>query len=365
MRILVANPYLKGRERLVDEGLYPRHHLWGADALLDAGHEIDYVKEQPNPKLDRLSKKLGYRFGDIAFEKAVLKQAKEVDLLYAPAGSYFRVPLRRAQGKLACRLITWRYAPPAAPNYRKLRNLSSRSRIEGAYDGIACLTSRTELFYRAFYPHINAQYIPWTVDEQLFQPSSKAGNYAFACGRTCRDHETIARASRLTDCPIIVLAPREASRFYEDPPQNLRVVWGPDSAEDDKGIPYKNLVEYLQGAAFSIIALKPAFTTAGYTNLLESLRMGLPVVMTKGADLDINVENDGLGLAFEEGDAEDLARQINTMRTTAHMRRSAVLDYYQASTSAEDFGNRIVKFVNSVADRQEHPESKRQGSLCH
>ena len=52
--------------------------------------------------------------------------------------------------------------------------------------------------------------------------------------------------------------------------------------------------------------------TCGYTECLEAMAMGKPVIMTKSGCLDLNLEKEGVGLYVNPKDAEDWVKRLNS-----------------------------------------------------
>lgn len=319
MRVLVVNDYLEGRHKDVDAGLYPRHHLWGADALARAGHTVVYLERECSARsrlLTYIQKKARGRLGELELEDRVRRVSKDFDVVYCCA-SYLRwLPILKRKGLFSKTLVGWIFMAPGANASRGLRWLDAHPSVFLGHDLILTLTPRARDELIARYSGVNAAYVAWGADSEMFSPSKRniPGNYVLCCGRTWRDHETLLRAAKLAlEVPLVLLSP--GSHVAEMGwPNHVRIVHGTaDGGATDKGVPYADLVQNLMGNARAIvIPLKEENTTAGYTNLIEAASMHLPVIMSQNTALDPKVLATAVSCSVPVGNANALAEALKT-----------------------------------------------------
>lgn len=317
MKILIVNDYLEGRQHVVDAGLYPRHHLWGADALEQAGHQITYLEKRDSARsrlMIRVQRLARGRLGELELEDRVRRSSRDHDVIYSCGGHLRWLPSLRHRGRFAKPIVGWTFMPPGPCANRGFRFLETLPSVYLGHDLLLSLTPRTRDEFRQLYPGIRTEYVAWGADPVLFTPAKRKppGDYILSCGRTQRDFGTLLEASRLADTvPILLLSPGAVTAAMPWP-SNVRVVQGPsDGGATDKGIPYPELAENLMGNARAVvISLTSPNTTAGYTNLIEAISMRLPVVMTDNSYLDPDLIRRFVRWTVPVGDAAALATAL-------------------------------------------------------
>lgn len=318
MRILIVNDYLDGRRTDVDAGLYPRHHLWGADALERAGHKVTYLEPRESARsrvLRKVQRIARGRLADLELEDRVRQASKDQDLIYCCAGHLSWLPILRSKGRFSKTIVGWAFMPPGPGASRGFRFLETLPSVFLGHDLMLALTPNTRDELRLVFPGIRTEHVAWGADTTLFAPEKRTlpGSYVLCCGRTLRDFQTLLEAARIAlDVPIVLLSPGESVARMGWPP-NVRIVMGPlDGGATDKGIPYPELVENLMGRARAVvIPLKATYTAAGYTNLVETIAMRLPVIMSVNTSLDPDLLARFVRWQVPVGDAQALARALS------------------------------------------------------
>jgi glycosyltransferase involved in cell wall biosynthesis len=353
LRIAVVNPYLEGREKDCEKNLYPRSHLWGADALVKAGARVDYIYPNSDSRIYRLlfmfSRMTKGRLGVPHFDWAIITSFWRYDLIYICYGTFLGTQFLRAIRVLRCPVVSWVYRPPQTTPFWKLRDLETRFPFRYGLDGLLCLTQRAERGWKAKWPRKRISFLAWGADTIMFPGSDYGGEFFFACGRTNRDYATLLAAAAQVPVPLVILASR--SLLGSEPlPANVRVVQGPDNPSTDRGIPYAEIISeyYAKAKAVLICRLAIEDDTSGLTNLLEALAMGRPVAITRTGSLDIDVEQEGVGRFVAPGDVKgwvDVLRQWqNDPQELAVMSGRALRlahNYY----NHERHGRDVVRFL--------------------
>ena len=156
-----------------------------------------------------------------------------------------------------------------------------------AHSGFLCLTPRAE---RAFAEHGKSRFLPWCVDQDLFDgmPARQKPKRPFflATGKTCRDYDTLVEAAQTTDMEIRIIGPE--NQYPKALPSNVRWINTSDDPPD-KAIDYPTLREwYAQCTGVCIPLNGDPEDTSGYTNLLEAMAMSKAVIMTRSGCLQLN-----------------------------------------------------------------------------
>ena len=364
-RIAVVNSYLEGRETTCERNEYPRSHLWGADYLTREGAEVSYIYPRPGLLSRfalRISRAARSRLGNLDFDLEMLRRAGEFDLIYVPNGRLLLCQLAKAFGFIRAPLVYWTYLPPNEAPWWKLWDLWERWPFHRGISGLMCLTSAAADAYRERWPKTRVAHIEWTPDNVMFPGSQADGDFYLACGRTNRDYRTLLLAAAKIDAPFVILASRALIGDTPIPP-NVRFVEGPKDANTDKGIPYSELIfdYYAKARAVCIPRLDIPTDTSGYTNLLESLAMYRPVIMTRTGKLNLDVEKEGIGRFVAPGDVEDWVRTLREFEAKPELRRAmrrraeeSIREFYHL----ERHGREVAAFLNAVSRQNRNPAAR-------
>ncbi len=337
-----------------------RAHLWGADALEAAGFDVRPVRSQaPQPFLRFLrwlSETSGGRFGDLAADWLVLKRLRGGDIVYVAAGQLVFTPLAVRCGWVRARLVAWIYKPVAPFSWRSLRGLPAARPLRAAYAGWLALTPHVEAWLRREHPRARVRRVVWSADTVYYPPAGGPGAYFAATGVTQRDYAVLLAAARAVPFPFVILGPAD---WPAQAPAN--VTWRvrdrqhPHSTIDDA-----QLRELYHGARAVLIPLRPDPDDAsGFTNLLEAIACGRPVVMTRTGALDLTPAALGIGYDVAPGEA---AGWITALQTLANEPETATRLGARSAELARDYFNLprfekelVAYFLDLAQNRPEPP----------
>tara|TARA_B100001123_G_scaffold276018_2_gene307077 strand:+ start:4648 stop:5697 length:1050 start_codon:yes stop_codon:yes gene_type:complete len=341
------------------QGTYPKHHLWGIDALVSKAYRTEIVPTFGNHPLIKigewLNKATRGKFGDIQAEISILCRLRKANLLYVAAGHLFFIPLLRRLRFIRMKIITWVFrAPPSSP-FWKLSNLHLSSTIVRGFDGILCLTTRAEKQFKKLAPTSHVQFIPWAVDTSLFHPlpdSSKTEPFFLCVGKTGRDYKTFIDAASQSEYQFRIIAPREVASDRIISP-NLTFIECSDDPPDT-AITYDELrLWYNQATAICIPLNGDPEDTCGYTNLLETMAMGKPILMTKSGCLDIDIESLGIGFWVKAHSIDDWLRKFTLIcrnpKQSREMGKRAIT-LVRSTYNLERFNRDIEKFTYNIIE---------------
>jgi glycosyltransferase involved in cell wall biosynthesis len=280
-----------------------RAHLWGADALANAGFNVQPIRSlSPHPIL-RLARWLthisGGRTGDLAADLLVLRHARSGDIIYVAGGQLLLTPLAIRSGILRAQLVAWIYKPSASFSWKSFRDLAATKTVRSGYAGWLALTPHVESWLRKEHPAARIRRVVWSADTEYYPPASEPGGYFAATGVTQRDYSVLLAATGQVKFPFIILGPAE---LQGQAPAN--VSWRSRKPGEPHGtIDDDELRRLYQGARAVLIPLKPDPDDAsGFTNLLEAIACGRPVVMTRTGALDLTPAALGIGYDAAPGD---------------------------------------------------------------
>ena len=313
--IIFLHEYLEVREADIEKGLYPDNHYWGKAGMLSAGWNVNHLKTCDSKWLTRfgrwLTKLARNRFGDFHAELKLLCNTRKADIIYSFGIHLFLVTLLRKLRFIRSKVVIWVFREPAPTPWWQFRHLDiSRLNLTGC-DGILCLTKKAEATFKVKSPRSSVKHIPWGVDTKLFFPNNKSGGkYFLAVGKTGRDYKTFLEACFQTNASFRIIAPDWSIKNIRIPPNVAYLKT--DSNVPDGAISYPDLRKWYDGCIATCIPLHgDSEDTCGYTNLIEAMAMGKPVLMTRSGALDIDIELQGIGLWINPKDSNDWRDRMN------------------------------------------------------
>ncbi|HVU37075.1 MAG TPA: glycosyltransferase [Opitutales bacterium] len=337
-----------------------RAHLWGADALEQAGFDVRPLRSQAPKRILRMARWLtritGGRIGDLAADLLVLRQARRGDIVYIAAGQLVLAPLAVRCGLLRARLVSWIYKPTQPFSWRTLRGLGTSRLVRGGFAGWLALTPHVENWLRREHPAARVRRVVWTADTDYYPPVTGAGNYFAATGVTQRDYRVLLEAAHQVDFPLVILGPEE---MRAQAPANVnwrtRNRHQPHATIDDD-----QLRELYHGARAILIPLRPDPDDAsGFTNLLEAIACGRPAVMTRTGALDLTPAVLGIGYDVAPGDSAGWSAALQNLAQDSILAerfaaRSAELarEYFNLPRFEKDL---VAYFQDFTANRPEPP----------
>jgi len=363
MKIAYVHPDAEEREDEVARNLYPRNQLWGADLLKEQGHDVYTIKTRSQhwtAWFGRLLNKLTQnRLCDFNIEFQILRQSKEADLIYAPSGHLFIIPLLRRLGLLKAKLVTWFFRLPKTSAWWNFRSLRFSRYVLNGFDGILCLTKQAESDFQQRTNEVLVKYQAWFADPQIFMknkgdPPQDTG-YFLSIGKTRRDYITLLKACEKVNATFRIIAPIDAAQNTYIPP-NVQFIETSQNPPD-AAISYPELRDWYANARAVLIPLIfDTNDTSGYTNLLEAMAMGKPILMTHSGCLDIDVEKIGVGHIIPPENPEAWVKAIKDILINpagAKAMGDRGLEAAQNQFSPEAFGTALNQFAQAVLKKSQ------------
>ena len=339
-RVAFANNYSMTKAFAdVARGVYPAQHLYGADALAEAGWDVAVAPF--TERSDAWARRTRYRFGDPGQQAYVVRarcaayagEANSLALL-----AYLRaLRLRRRP------LVTVLHTVP-----RKTRRTTT---LLKGYDAILCLSSyvRDEVVDR--FGLMTVSWAPWgpALDFPGYVPGP--GDAVVSSGKTNRDQTTLLAA--LDGIPGVVYArsPRGLT-----PPTTVELVT--DETHEDAVEPggpkfsYGHVLRHLVAASVVAIPLRDPDKISGLSELNDALALGKPVVVTRTPHLrDVDVEAIGCGFWVDAGDVDGWRAALRTLHGDSALRArmgARGREFAEQKWNAAIFGRAVVQALASV-----------------
>lgn len=299
-RVLYVNSY--GGESVAEQvraGELPPHHLWGCIELARMGYEVALAEPVAHFEFRRALPH------DLPLLRAAKRWLRRDDVIYCAHTLLYWIPLLKALRGLKCRLVSLTYAREDLDFAR-------------AHDGIIALTHAAGEKARAMAPKAKVAHLGWGCDLSYYPLQQYQPRWMLSCGITHRDPATLADAARLTRRQLRLICPgRPAGLEW---PNNVDLIDGGSGWNFQKAVvSYDELINtHYAGASAIVIPLRndPSERTAvGFTNLLEAMALGKPVIVTRTGALpsEIDVQSAGCGLHVPAGDPRALAAAIDAL----------------------------------------------------
>lgn len=293
-RVLYVNSY--GGEafwKKIKQGTVPPHHLWGCLELARMGYEVALAEPLPDFYLHRNPFP-----HDFKLFKMIRSWLGADGIVYCGHNVLYWMPFLRMLGAHRCRIVSLLFAREPLD-------------FGGAHSGIIALTGAAAEQARKLAPRAKIAHLGWGADLSVFPSTPYDPSWFLSCGRTLRDHDTLAAAASLSDRPIRIIAPQPSSQIAW--PANVQII---ANGVSEEALTYAELLHNQYAAcSASLIILKEdkaEYTAVGMTNLIEAMAMARPVIVTRTGALptEIDVERSGCGLAVPPRNPHLLARAI-------------------------------------------------------
>ena len=251
-------------ERVLELG-ENQHHAWGVKELLGANIEVSVVRRYH----ERWE-----RFG----QDWLLPDTSEYDLIYSNHNGLLRTSVESLLGLRSTPFVSLVYA--GEPLFVPKRHF-----------GLLCMTPHAYSRFKAL-DTVYVRYAPWGIDTEstLHQPVQPSGEHFISTGVTGRDFVTLKRAAALAKDPIVIAA---RGRQFSTLPSNVRTV--------DKFISPWGIRDLYKGSYAALLLLQrdeDKRSAVGWTNMLECMAVGLPIIKTRTGSLDDIVDLKQLMQAF-------------------------------------------------------------------
>jgi glycosyltransferase involved in cell wall biosynthesis len=266
------------------------------------------------------------------------------DILYCGHNVLFWIPFLKNFGLVKCRIVSLLYA---------------REPLDFAksHDGIIALNPVAAEHIRKLAPRAKVVNLSWGVDRRFFPALPYRPDWFLSCGITRRDFATMAAgAARSAAARVRVICPGLPKGLSWPP--NVDLKDGGEGWNFEKTVvSYQHLLnDYYAGCAGSLIILRrddAEETAVGFTNLIEAMAMGRPVIVTRTGALpsEIDVEKAGCGIHVPPEDPialgaaiDELARFPERARTMGETGRKLVEHHY----NIERYAQQLHAFFESL-----------------
>jgi hypothetical protein len=285
----------------IKQGVLPGHQLLGCIELARMGYEVALAEPLPE---------FYWHTNPIPHDLKLLKMARAWlrpdDILFCGHNYLYWLPLLKKYGLVRSHVVSLLYA-------REPLNQS------GGHTGVIGLTPAGAAHAQELAPRAKVANLGWGVDLSFFPKLAYNPEWFFSCGIANRDFRTLCEAATKCRHPIRVICPGLLSGLAW--PSNVTLIDGGPGwlIDKTKAISPRDVLEgYFPHSAGTLVIMKDdptEYTANGFTNLIEAMAVGQPVVVTRTGALpgEIDVEKNGCGIFVPSGDASALASALTRL----------------------------------------------------
>jgi hypothetical protein len=300
-RLLIVNDYSLAKSwRDAKEGFSPIHFLYGVDRLEEVGFELDIVSEEWSRWLAALDRKL-HRIetftGPIDRQVAAARYLNGVDAIYSPCQWQVQgFAHLRALGLLRVPVIMLGHHPLVRGRFPSLKRPLVRAMLRGVA-AMPTLARAVADEANAIAGRSFARALPWGPDAPFYPPAIYPGTGILAAGRTGRDFSTFGKAATIAGAASTILTFRPSVT-----PDFASFGANVDVVVPEVFIPYSETTQMFSRARALAIPMFAQDGLCGLTSLMDALGAGKPVIMTRNALIDLDIEKAGIGRWVDAGD---------------------------------------------------------------
>jgi glycosyltransferase involved in cell wall biosynthesis len=284
----------------IKSGDMPAHHLRGCLELARMGYEVALA--DPVPDFWKFKRKPFPH--DWQAVKWAFRWVGRDGIVFCGHNVLAWVPIFRKLGLLKCHVVSQIFGCEDLP-------------VVSGHSGIITLTNLAADYARKKWPKSKVAHLGWGADLSIFPNLPYSPKAFFSCGITLRDHKTMADAFRRAKFPAHIVVPG-AEGSCEWPPNVTVIDGGKGWNVEVKKVSYHDLLHkhYGQSAGSLLILKKHPWveeTAAGFTELIEVMAMGRPIIITRTNAFagDVDVEREKWGIFVDYEDAGGIAKAVD------------------------------------------------------
>ena len=298
MKVLFINNYPMDHVwKQWQQGEQPGHHLWGITHLSHHDIEVEILPHQRFNWLNKVGRKLG--LGDYLDQQLrILFSRVHYDVIYSACQTNtFLLSLLRSWGLFRTPIVALIHHPP-----QKIP-ANNRTFLQG-HDKLLCLSSTVMEQLQQTLLDEKLALLQWGADLPFYDSEETESDASIApffisAGKTERDHTTLAQAFIDIPYPLKIYCSATTTPAVAELPHHITVL---ASDSQHNPVSYKHLLQEYRQAYAIAIPLSNTDNLAGLTSLLDAMAVGKPVIMTRNAHIDIDIETEGIGIWVEPGD---------------------------------------------------------------
>ncbi len=359
MKVILLNAYpMDASYELWKQGLYPSQHLWGIIELnRKPGFECIILKHEKYKLLNKIGKFFNIQFLDQQLRALWL--LRKCDMIYAPyaAENTKLIVILKLLGLVSKPVVVMVHQPLFGFNSGNPVKEYFIKKLTLQYDAIVFLSERLKqdlINIMALPPGAADKklfHLDWGPEEKFYEqyltPKNPADtDFVISAGHTTRDYDTLIEAFRSINFPLKIYCTPSSMPKTTDIPAHITIY------SSEKHLSYFDLLKEYNQARIILIPIAGNFRgTQGLTSMLDVYAMGKPVIITKNPNLDIDIDEAGIGVTVRQGSVEDWKNAVSSILydydTLKRMGDNSLALFHKRFNMAE-FSNGLAKIFLSV-----------------
>jgi glycosyltransferase involved in cell wall biosynthesis len=209
--------------------------------------------------------------------------------------------------------------------------------------GLIYHSSINETFYSKHFPGVKRAFVPFGTDPDIFRPLSqvRSDDYALSIGYGARDYETLIRAWKDVDFPLVIVG---TTKLDTQSLKNVRLV---------PMVPIDELVRLIHNARFVVLPIERLRYSVGQTTLTQCMSMEKAIIVNRVPGTVDYIRDGENCLAVEYGNVEELQAKIGLLlhdpRTAGRMSTNARKDVIE-NLNEKRMAGMMYEFIKSHID---------------
>ncbi len=328
-KILIVNNYsMKESLKQVNDGILPRHHVWGIDKLNEYFNLRFITYKCPKFFVKTHLARLYYHY----FQLKVLLFCFGCNHVYAAASPLIDLLASLKYKKLISKKLFMVVHHPGNFSLQKKAYDKLFFITKIAYDQ-ACMDygNKRHLFiYNEWGPDMNFYRI-----HTYNKIKHKEKTSFISIGKANRDYNTLIAASRNINATTSIICTKRSqpTNYNYKTDMNVKMlVQTDDTLISGNLMSYSEMVLTLSNYDVAVIPIPHGHKgLCGLTSFNDALALGKPIIIANSANIGIDIEKEGFGFIYTAGDIQDLKEKMNR--------------FIQVPTLIESMGKRAYEYA--------------------
>lgn len=301
------------------QGLNPNHHLHAVPELRKRGYVVDVYGTPPGQATSGMAFQMGLFKAAQRYDAVIAHSLVEINALAAlRAAGLFRTPIvafvHSAEGR-----SVQRYTARGVD-----RVLAMNSRAMDVLEAAGIRPPRLQRF-------------DFGAELSFYDPKDQPTEFVLSVGVSERDHACLVEASRISGIPVVIVGKLPQELQAQLPPQ-VQVL-----SQGNYDLSFERLLDLYNRARVVVVSHFGTAHPIGLNAMVEAMAMAKPIVLTRGAGIDINPEAGGFGRLVPPRDSQALASAMTDMfhapdaslRAWSTQARAAAMGTYNSTRMAD------------------------------
>lgn len=345
MKILAINNYsLTEALHSAEKGKAPAHHCWGVDYFRKKGAEVDCINYK-TPKYRHFAS-VRTQIHNLIFNLRILLIKRNYDVVIAYANPLI--------GYLA---YFKKFKLYNAKLYVIVHHSAKYTFLSSGYEKIFFLSPEVMDFEKKKKIKIANKmlYIEWGPDLPFYDSALnkidlKRPLQIISNGKTNRDISLVMTVCKELKISLVVITDKFAVH-------NGTSVVVSSGKQRINAISYTDMLEYMSQCNVNIVPIKHISSygpvLCGLTSVLDSLALGMPLIISDNANIGIDVEKYKIGFVYEAGNLTSLMKNLKYIKNHTE----EIVSYghnarkYAESHSYVDYCNSMWSYIINCMDK--------------